>query len=151
MIEAVILDSTPLGLLAAPVRSAVVIAINKWLAALTSAGVEIILPEIADYEVRRELVRANKTDSVARLDVLKANTRYVPLTTDAMLLASELWARARQSGIPTADAKALDGDVILCAQVLTLGLTPDTFVVATANASHISRYLSAAEWSSIQP
>jgi hypothetical protein len=39
---------------------------------LVSQGDRPVISEVADYEVRRELVRAGKTPSVARLDTLKA-------------------------------------------------------------------------------
>jgi hypothetical protein len=53
------------------------------------------VPEIADYEVRRELLRANKVRGIARLDLLKNSIGYLPLTTPIMLKAAELWAQAR--------------------------------------------------------
>jgi hypothetical protein len=37
-----------------------------------------------------------------------------------MLQAAEFWAEARREGIPTADPKALDGDVILAAQATVI-------------------------------
>ena len=38
---------------------------------LLLSGYQIIVPEIADYEVRRELLRAGKTRGLARLDLVK--------------------------------------------------------------------------------
>ena len=72
---------------------------------------------------------------------------YVPLTTDAMRQAAAFWAEARQRGRPTADDKALDGDVILAAQVATL--ESSNGVVATTNVGHLSRYVQAALWRDI--
>ena len=37
------------------------------------------MPEIADYEVRRELLRANKAKGIKRLDELKRTMGYVPI------------------------------------------------------------------------
>ena len=42
-----------------------------WLAGLISAGIEVRVPEIADYEVRRELLRVGSTRGIERLDELK--------------------------------------------------------------------------------
>jgi hypothetical protein len=42
-----------------------------WLQHLLGKGALVLIPEIADYEVRRELLRAEKTASVARLDELQ--------------------------------------------------------------------------------
>jgi len=77
------------------------------------------VPEIADYEVRRELLRARKTRGLERLDLIRKTLGYLPLTTNMMLKAAELWTQARNQGTPTADRKALDCDVISAAQALS--------------------------------
>jgi len=66
-----------------------------------------------------------------------------------MLLAAQLWAEARKRGQPTASADALDGDVILAAQALTSGFSPQDIVVATTNVGHLSQFVEAALWTSI--
>ena len=111
-----------------------------------AGGGRVLLPEVADYEVRRELLRAGKVAGLAWLDILGQTLEYLPLTTSAMRRAAELWAEARRRGVPTADPHALDGDVILAAQALTLGIE---VVVATTNVSHLGRFVSAAEWPNI--
>src|SRR5438552_2198773 len=83
---------------------------------LERAGTRVAVPEIADYEVRRELIRAKKTRGLQRLDALKKEHVYLQLTTAIMLVAAELWAQARSKGKPTASEKGLDGDMILAAQ-----------------------------------
>jgi hypothetical protein len=67
-----------------------------------------------------------------------------------MRLAAQLWASARQQGRPTADPKELDGDVILSAQALDLGLTQEEIIVATMNAGHLSQFVHAGEWQNIR-
>ena len=49
------------------------------------------------YEVRRELLRANKTKGMARLDELDKLIEYFPITTAAMRQAAKLWAEAQYS------------------------------------------------------
>ena len=67
-----------------------------------------------------------------------------------MLLAAELWAEVRQSGRPTADPKALDGDVILAAQAKLLSERSESeVIVATTNIGHLKRFVPAADWQSI--
>jgi predicted nucleic acid-binding protein len=82
-----------------------------------------ILPEIVDYEIRRELLRANKLAGLEKLDKLKSLISYLPITTEVMLKAGELWAETRKKGKPTEDNRSLDGDVILAAQALSLQTT----------------------------
>jgi predicted nucleic acid-binding protein len=139
------LDSSPLSLLCHPNPTAAgVIEINLWLQSLLAAGAEIFIPEIADYEVRRELLRAGKQKSLRRLGLLIGTLHYVPISTAHMNRAAELWAGARNRGIPTAPPEALDGDVILAAQAESTAA-----VVATANVTHLSRFVSAKHWRDI--
>ncbi len=99
------------------------------------------MPEIAAYEVRRNLLLEGLTKSVTHLDQLKEALIYQPLTTEAMLRAAEMWAEARRTGMPTAADKELDGDVILAAQAEQAGAT-----VATENVGHLPRFVDARGW-----
>lgn len=147
MSQVVVLDTGPLGLVTNPRRSPQSVACAQWLQALVAHGLRVIVPEIADYEVRRELLRANKESGLARLDALASRLEYLPLTTAAMRQAAVFWAQARQHGQPTAEDKALDGDVILAAQAVTIGVTG--VMVATTNVGHLSRFVPAALWPDI--
>lgn len=124
MAPSLFLDTTPEGLLSQRPGVTEAEECRAWLRRCLSVGVTVYLPEIADYECRRELLRARKTAGVARLDRLKTAVQYLPLTTDAMLRAAGLWAESRQRGIVTAGDRAIDGDVILAAQALSLGFAP---------------------------
>jgi predicted nucleic acid-binding protein len=137
----VLLDAGPLGMISNPNASITNTECYQWMESLILNGDEVLVPEIADYEVRRELLRARKTRDIARLDLLKESIGYVPLTTLIMLKAAELWAQARNSGMPTADPKALDCDVILAAQALEVN-----GIVATENVGHLSRFVDARHW-----
>ncbi len=148
-----ILDSGPLGLLTHPQRSAEVVAITEWLSGCLLSGHRVIIPAIVYYELKRELLRANKALGVRRLEAFASATpgRYLPLSDKALRLAAELWASARQQGRPTADAKDLDIDVILAAQALSFGPAPSDVVVATSNVKHLSQFITAQNWSEILP
>lgn len=146
MNDVIVLDSTPLGMLCHPGRPPHVIACRNWLDGLLAARRTVILPEIADYEVRRELLRIRNAVSIRVLESLMLSLTYLPLTTAAMRRAADLWAQARQAGRATASGQALVGDVILAAQALTLGVP---VVVATGNPAHLARYVGAELWSSV--
>ena len=143
MPKPVMLDTGPLGKLAHPRPHP---EISTWFKHLLEANVTIIIPEIADYEVRRSLLLAELEKSVIRLNQLKYVLTYQPLTTEIMLKAAELWASARKQGKPTADPNALDGDVILAAQALQVGA-----VIATENVGHLSLFVDAKHWREILP
>lgn len=147
----VFLDSGPLGLVSQPRGTPDAIRCRRWAQALLAAGIRVVVPEIADYEVRRELLRVGTTAGLARLDLVKSNFHYAPLTTDVMLRAAELWADARRQGKPTASPDALDGDVILAAQALVAGGPGDTVMVATGNVGHLGRFVDARIWDQIVP
>ena len=141
MIRPVILDAGPLGRVAHPRPNREV---AEWLRGLLTSGAVVLLSEIADYEVRRNLLLEGLTQSVQRLDQLKETLTYMPLTTQVMLRAAALWAAARRQGHPTADPQALDADVILAAQAEQAGA-----VVAAENIGHLSRFVDARNWRDI--
>ena len=147
----ILLDATPLGLITNPRMSAEADACSQWLTNHLVRGARVIVPEIVDYEVRRELLRAGKTRGLARLDQLEATLEYVPITTTAMRQAAVFWAQARQQGQPTAAAAALDGDAILAAQAVTLDAAGETVIIATANVTHLARFTRAQRWQDIPP
>ena len=51
----------------------------QWLTSLPLKGYQIVLPEIADYEVRRELIRAGKKAGIKRLDLVFPFSLVSPL------------------------------------------------------------------------
>ena len=67
----VLLDAGLLGIAVNPNISGPAIEFRKWLESLAARGHSVGLPEIADYEVRRELLRARLTRAVARLDFVR--------------------------------------------------------------------------------
>lgn len=149
----IFLDTSPLGMVTNPQASPENTACNEWLERLLARGVAVRVPEISDYELRRELVRANKLKGLRRLDGLKTAIGYVPLTTDTMLRAAGLWAYVRNMGLPTADEKALDGDAILAAQAHLISADTYEVIIATDNYKHLSRFdtatVKAKEWKDI--
>ncbi|MGB3492249.1 MAG: hypothetical protein WBA57_05950 [Elainellaceae cyanobacterium] len=146
----ILLDSGPLGMITHPKATGIPFDCQLWLKSLLRRGEKVAIPEISDYEVRRELLRAGLLRSLRRLDDLKQTLDYIPIHTETMLLAAELWAQARNLGQPTADAKALDGDVILAAQARLLGNEGAEVIVATTNVSHLSRFITALDWQFIE-
>jgi predicted nucleic acid-binding protein len=142
MYRPIILDATPLGKLAHPYKIA---EIKLWYEQISRSGTEIIVAEIADFEVRREFILRGLTRSIIALDDLAHLHTYLPLDTKTMRLAAELWADARKKGLPTADPKELDCDVILAAQALMTNA-----IVATENVAHLARYTEAKHWRDIE-
>jgi len=144
-----LLDTGNLGLLCHPRRSR---PIAQWLAAITATGgraAVVYVPEITDYELRRKLLhlvgkgKANPS-SIEHLDVLAQHLEYLPLDTWMMRRAAELWAQGRAEGLPTAHEDALDCDIILAAQSLSVNGT-----VVTKNRKHLSRFVPAMDWTEI--
>ncbi len=111
-------------------------------------GGELIIPEIADYELRRKLLHFAKFRasndaiiSLQRLDAFVCHLTYLPLSTLAMHRAASLWAQARGSGQSTAPEEALDGDVILAAQAIEAEAA-----VVSENTKHLSRLVRTYHW-----
>ncbi|MBM3497375.1 MAG: nucleic acid-binding protein [Armatimonadetes bacterium] len=149
MSRIILLDAGPLGLVTNPRGADEAAACSLWLEGLIDRGAWVAVPEIADYEVRRELLRAGKLPGVAELDGLCETIIYLPITTDVMRRAAELWAAARARGKPTADRAALDCDAILAAQAELAGDPGDEVIVATTNVGHLGLFADARPWREI--
>ena len=149
----VFLDSGPLGLLTNTNRTPAAVACLQWAVDMMTAGHRFVVPSIADYEVRRELERAGKVNGLASLDAWNTAypDRYLPLSDSALRLGAKLWARVRNAGTTTADPKELDGDVLIAAQALDMGLPPTDVVIATVNVGHLSLFACAELWTNINP
>ena len=145
----VLLDAGPLGMITNPKSSPENEACKDWLASLAYHGVEVVIPEIADYEVRRELLRAVKDRGLGRLDALKGMLGYASITTAVMLKAAEFWAGARQMGRQSADDASLDADMILAAQAVALARDGNEPVIATTNVRHLELFTPARLWREI--
>ena len=145
MSHSFLLDTGPLGLLAHD-RPALRLPLQEWLIREMSNGATIYISEVADYEVRREVIRlidAAKLPAsrLNRLDQLGQYFTWLPLSTVMWKNAAQLWATARQLGKPTADPAALDADVLIAAQALERQAT-----VVTSNPSHLQQWVEIHAW-----
>lgn len=147
----ILLDTGPLGYICHYSADERYLAARRWLKALSDRGVPIAVPEIADYELRRSLLRIPSAKSLNALDRLVVNLTYLPLDTKVMRRAAELWAFSRSQGRVTANDLALDGDVILAAQAEALERVGVPIIVATDNIRHLSWFVDARNWNEIDP
>lgn len=122
---------------------------SEWVEALKSQQICIVVPEICDYELRRELIRADRKKGLNRLNEFIADCDYLPITTSSMRMAAEFWAEARKQGKKTADDRKLDADMILCAQANLLAGQGYNVEVATENLRHLSLFVDAKKWDEI--
>jgi predicted nucleic acid-binding protein len=147
----ILLDTGVLGYLCHPAK-ATSRPVVEWLAGLLiadRADLEVILPEICDYELRRKLLHLvtkgqGDARSVQRLDDLGKLLEFLPLDTDTLRNAAQLWADARTRGRPTAPDHAIDGDVILAAQAIQVG-----GVIVTSNRKHLSQFVATLDWTQV--
>jgi hypothetical protein len=152
----IFIDSGILGLLANPNKKGEAADCEQWLLSLLSKGVSVLTSNICDYEVRRNLIleslRKPKVNSVDSLDELKNLITFLPISNEVMIEAASLWAEARIQGVPTADNKSLDADIIICAQykILEQDYPGRYIVIATTNVKHLSRFTEAKEWQEIE-
>lgn len=144
----VILDSGVLHTLISDSKVQKVIDCQNWFYYLLSRSALVVTSAICNYEVKRELIRRNNVKEINNLNQLKALVNFLVVDEPTLDLAAELWAEARNKGLPTADDNRLDADVIICAQYQLLAEKyPGRYVViATTNVKHLSRFTEAKEW-----
>ena len=147
----VILDSGVLHTLVSTSKVKEVTDCQDWFYYLLSRSAKVVTSSLCNYEVKRELIRRKKVKEINNLNQLKALIDFFPVDDSTLELAAELWAEARNKGMPTADDLSLDADVIICAQYQLLAQEyPGRYVViATTNVKHLSRFTEAKEWQDI--
>ncbi len=149
--QQILLDTGILGQLCHPSRNQNR-PVTEWLQKLLdehAPDVRVFLPELADYELRRKLLHLigkgqSSTKSIDRLDSLGRLLDYLPLDTEVMHHAADLWAQCRSRGWPLSSEQALDGDVILAAQAQLVG-----GMIATTNRKHLEILVPAKGWEEI--
>lgn len=153
MARVIVLDAGPLGVGSKAIGRPDGDRCRAWIYSLKANGARVIVPEIADYEVRRELLRVNIWSAITRLDQFESVLEFDPITSPAMRRAAAFWATVRQGGRPTADPKELDADCILAAQATLLVDPGDVVTIATSNPGHLARFpgVLAELWTNIAP
>ncbi len=145
----ILLDSSPMSLITHPQGGVDALACREWLQRRVLDRDRIVFPEIIDYELRRELLRSGKTESIQRLGQFAESFQYLPISTEMLRAAAALWARSRRTGKPTGSDDTLDVDVILAAQALNL-TDEGEVMVATTNRKHLERFVRAEHWNEIR-
>ena len=145
-----VLDSGPVGILSSPLANPEAVQCDRWLRTMIADGHRVFTSEICDYEVRREMLRINSTTGIARLEVLIQYVEFMSINRGTMVMAAHLWAEALRRGRPTADAAALDADVILAAQARLLAEElRQPVIVVTTNARHLAQFVETRRWQEI--
>jgi hypothetical protein len=147
----VVLDSHPLSLISMPANKPKTLSCKSRIKNLVSNGVLVVVPEIIDYELRRTLICGKKESGIENLNRLGSmGIVFLPIKTEAMKKASELWGWARRTGQSTAHEEKIDIDVILAAQSIILAQeTGEHTVIATSNVSDLQRYTPSEKWENI--
>ncbi|MGL5132214.1 MAG: hypothetical protein ACRC78_06775, partial [Planktothrix sp.] len=76
MSQVILLDSAPVGLITNPKAMPLAVQCQQWFLSFSQRGYQVILPEIIDYEIRRELLKANKLSGIRKLEELKSEIIY---------------------------------------------------------------------------
>ena len=84
-----LLDTAVLGQVCHPRKHADV---RIWMARAVPEH-DVLISEVADYELRRELLRIESNHSLARLDELTRELNYIPV-------ATATWRAAANAGVP---------------------------------------------------
>ena len=110
---------------------------------------KIYVPEIIDYELRRKLLHIGHRRHQGKKWALEALTYldelvsvgYIPLTTETMRMAADLWAQTRAEGQLRGSEESLDIDVILAAQA-----QQTSGQIVTMNERHFRNIAAVFDW-----
>ena len=152
----VFLDSGILGLISSPNERAEVMACQNWVMGLMAKGVYVVSSDICDYEIRRSLLLLETQKltqvSLTRLERWRDVIDFLPLTTNVMKSAAKVWADSKLRGLPTAELKNIDADMIIVAQWLLLSeeYPGRRITIATTNVKHLKPFCEAMVWQDIE-
>ncbi|WP_435008802.1 type II toxin-antitoxin system VapC family toxin [Tundrisphaera lichenicola] len=151
MARIVILDTGVVGLLCCQPKTKDFAECYDWMYGMVALGTSVMVPDVVDYEIRRELIRLSAMAKLRRLGILKASINPAEVTPAAWAKAADFWAIVRRKGIPTAGAEALDCDSLLAGFAATIGKRRDKVTIATTNAKHLNRFpgIDARNWREI--
>lgn len=155
----VVLDSNVLGLLATPDKSVAfederesteIYRCTEWLYRLLSRGVRVVIPDICDYEVRRELIRIDSS-SIEHLNSLRELLDCREVTFDILEHAAKLWAESRKISQPNTVQENIDVDCIISAycHILEQENPGREVILATKNIKDFQRTTKCAHWQDI--
>ena len=151
----VFLDSGILGLVSSPSNLGEARECKKWLYQLLARGAYVVSSDICYYEVRRGLLlasmRRDTEKGIENLEALQEIIDFLPITKQVLKEAAKFWAESRSQGIPTAEVKNIDADLIICAQwqFLQQEYAGQYVVIATSNVKHLKRFAEAEIWRNI--
>lgn len=145
----ILLDSGVLSRVTHPRPKADSQALEAWLWQSVGSGDGVFIPEVTDYEVRREYLRRNSRSGVRLLDELNVRLNYLALETSHWRLAAQLWADARNRGHITAPPGDLNIDILLAAQAQLLATPDSPVIIATTNVRHLAPFADSRLWQDI--
>lgn len=132
---------------------------KKWFSTLLIRSVRVVTSDLCNYEEMRGLLSSSiskkeAVPGIKSLEVLKADgfLEFLPVSTEALDLAANLWARASTTGQTTRDEKDIDIDIIISAQYQLLNdeFPGQRVIMATTNLKHLSIFCEAAHWRDIK-
>ncbi|GFE67844.1 type II toxin-antitoxin system VapC family toxin [Chroococcus sp. FPU101] len=151
----VFIDTSILGQLSNPNQLSEIVECQNWFEHLLARGVYFVTSELCFYELKRSLILAAQTGysarGISKLDALRNVIDFLPVTQEVAELASQIWAKARQEGTPTADEKNIDIDIIIAAhwQILKKEFPGRMVIISTTNVKHLRLFAEASEWRNI--
>jgi predicted nucleic acid-binding protein len=151
MKEIVLLDSGPLSKYSNPKSGKNNDLCKQRVNDLLAKGVEVKVPEVADYELRRQL-KLNKlltqnTKGLERLDAVIRALGLVTLTSRAIDMATDLWAAVRKK--QGKSDEGIDADVLIAAQAILEAEHGDSVKVATTNKKHFDGIVPFLDWTNL--
>lgn len=77
MSRLILLDSGPLGMVTNPKAKGIPLDCQLWIKSLLRRGERVAIPEISDYEVRRELLRDEETEVIVATTNVAHLSRFI--------------------------------------------------------------------------